>query len=88
MPASLGRISLNVRPLCTGVISALSSLAGSRQDLSLPFIFILGTSTKLLNHSYYSSMPRDANICCCYDVSSFSLRGSWSAYTTLLGGTW
>ena len=36
---SLGRISFNVRHLCMGLISALSSLAWSRHNLTLPFAF-------------------------------------------------
>ena len=54
MPASLGRISFNVGPLCTGLISALLSLDRFRNNHTLPLA--LGTSTKLLSHSDVSFM--------------------------------
>ena len=62
MPPSLSRMSFNVEPLYTGLISALSSLAGSGTiNLTLPFTF--GTSKKLLHHSVVLSMPRGTVSC-------------------------
>ena len=49
MSASLNRMTFNVGLICTGLISAFISLAGSRHNLTLPFS--LKTSTKLLHHS-------------------------------------
>ena len=63
MPASLSRISFNVRPLCT---SALLSLAGSRLNHTLPLA--LEASKKLLYHSNVSSMPK-GTICCFCSLS-------------------
>ena len=46
---SLGKISFNVGPLCTGLINTWFNLTGSKHSLTLPFA--LGTNTKLLHHS-------------------------------------
>ena len=83
-PANLSRISLNVGPLYTGLISILLSLARSRHNHILPFIF--GTMTKLLYYSDDSSAPGGTTICCFCSQSTSSLRGSWSIYATLLQG--
>ena len=73
MPANHGRMSFNVRPPCTSLISTLLSLDLFRQIVTLPFT--LGTSTKLLLHSYVSSMPRGTIICCLCNLFSSSFRG-------------
>ena len=52
---SLGKISFNVVPLCTGLINAWFNLAGSKHNLTLPFA--LGTNTNLLHHFAVSSTP-------------------------------
>ena len=52
---SLGKISLSVGLLCTGLINAWLSCAESKHSLILPLA--LGTNTKLLHHSNVSSAP-------------------------------
>ena len=84
MPASLGRISCNVGPLYTGLISTLLNLARSRHNLTLQFA--LGTSMMLLHHSDVLSKPRGTIIYCFCNLSSSCFRGSWSGYTSILKG--
>ena len=83
---SLGRIMFNVGPLCTGLISTLSTLAGYRHNHILPLA--LETITKLLHHSNVSSMPRGIIIYYFCSLSSSSFRDSWSTHATLLGVAW
>ena len=52
---SLGIISFNMGPLCTGLINAWFNLTESKHNLTLPFA--LGTNTKLLHHSAVLSPP-------------------------------
>ena len=52
---SLGKISLSVESLGTGLINAWLNHAGSKHSLTLPLA--LGTNTKLLHHSDVSSTP-------------------------------
>ena len=62
MSASLQRMTFNVGPVCTALISALLSLVRYRHNPTLPFA--VGTSIKLLQHSDFQSMPRGTIICC------------------------
>ena len=73
-PASPGRISFNIGPLCTSLISAFLSLARSRHNHALPFA--LGTTMKLLHHSDVSFTPKDTIICFFCNLSRSSYRGS------------
>ena len=86
MPLNLGRISFNVWPLCTGLISALLSIIRVRHKCTLPLI--LSFRTKLLDHSDVSLTPRAPIICCFYSLSRSSFRDSWSTYPTLVGDIW
>ena len=55
-PASLGRVLLNIGPLCTGFTSTIWSLVESSNNYTLPLPF--GTRTKLLHHSDISPISR------------------------------
>ena len=83
---SLGKILLSVGPLCTGLINAWLSHAGSKHSLTLPFA--LGTNTKLLHHSDVSSTPSGVMMSISCRHFNSSLNGFCSAYTTHLGGAW
>ena len=85
-PTILGRISFNVQSLCTGLGSALSSLAGSRHNCTLPLTF--KTRTKLFHYSNILPMPHGTIISCFCSHSCSSLSGFWSTYATLLVGAW
>ena len=82
MSASLGRISVKVGTLSTGLISPLLSLGGSRYNCTLPLA--LETRTKLLDLSNVSSMPRDTFMCCFCSLCRSSFRGAWIIYATSL----
>ena len=84
--SNFGKISFSAVPLCTGLISAWFSLAGSRH--SLPFPFRFGTNTKPLYHSAVLSMPSDVMISCCCKHSNSSLNSCCRAYATFLWGPW
>ena len=86
MHATLGRISFNVGPLCTCLISSLLSLAGSRHNCTLSLV--LGASEKLLHHSDVSCTPRGITTCCFCSLYNSSFKGFLSTYATLPGGTW
>ena len=86
MPASLSRITFNVGPLCTSLISTLLSLARSRHKHTIPLD--LGARMNVLHHSEVSFMPRSTIICCFCSLSSSFFRDSWRVYSTLLGTTW
>ena len=77
MPVSISGILFDVESLCTGLISALLSLAGYTHNCTLPLA--LGTRTKLLQHFNVSSTSRGTIICCSYSLYSSSFSGSWSA---------
>ena len=82
---SLGNMSFNMGPLCTGLINAWLNFAQSKHNLTLPLA--LGTNTKLLHYSAISPTPRGiimSNIC---SQSNSSLNGFCSAYATIPGGT-
>ena len=72
MPASLGRMSFNVGPLCTGLISTSLSLARSRHSVTLSFA--LWTSTKLLHHLNVLYMLSGTIICCLCNLPTSFLR--------------
>ena len=79
-------ISLSVGPLCTGLISAWFSCAGSWHNLT--FQFALGCSTKQLHHSAVSSTPRDTMMYCFCNLFNSSSKGFYSAYALHLIDTW
>ena len=70
---SLGRILFSVGPLCTGLINAWLSHAGSKHSCTLPVA--LGTNTKLLHHSAVLSTPSSAMMSISSSQSSSSLNG-------------
>ena len=74
--ASLGRISFNVGPLLTSLISTLLSVVGPRHNCTLQVAF--GTRTHLIYYSNVSFKPKGTIICCFCCWFSFSLRSSWS----------
>ena len=83
---NLGNMLITVGFLCTGLLSACLSLAGSRYSHTFPLH--LGTSAKLLYYSEVSSMSGGMIICSlCRSTNSF-LNGSCSTYSIHLGGTW
>ena len=51
---NIDSILFSIEPLWRGLISALSSFAGSRHSIAFPFA--LDTNTKLLHHSDMSEM--------------------------------
>ena len=73
---NLGNISLSVGPLCTGLINAWLSHAGSKHSLTLPLA--LGTNTKLLHHSNVLSTPSGVLMSISCSHFSSSLNGSCS----------
>ena len=73
---NLGNILLSVGPLCTGLINAWISCAGSKHSLTL--LLALGTNTKLLHHSDVSSTPSGVMMSISYSHLSSSLNGSCS----------
>ena len=81
--ASLGRISFNVGPLCTGLLSALLSLARFSHNCILPLAF--RTRKKLLHHSHVSYTSSGTIICCFCSGCTSSLRVLWSTYAILVG---
>ena len=82
---SFTNISFKVVPLCTGLISAWFSQAGSKHSLTLPLA--LGTTTKLLHHSDTSSTPKGVFISCHCSLSSSSWNGFCNTYATCRGST-
>ena len=83
---SLGKILLSVGPLCTGLINAWLSHAGSRHNLTLPLA--LEANTKLLHNSDVSSTPSGVTMSISYRHFSSSLNGFCSTEATCLGGAW
>ena len=82
---SLGSISLNIGPLCTGLISTWLSLVESRCKHTV--LSGLGTMTKLLYHSAFLYTPSGASISCC-SVSSSLMNGFCSVYVMCLRSGW
>ena len=85
-PASLGRISFNVRPRCTGLINALLRLVRSSHNCTLPLAF--KARTKLLHHSDILSTTIVTISCCFCSQTRPSLSGSWYSYAAFWGGVW
>ena len=81
-PASLGILSFNVGPLCTGQITTLLRLAGSEHSHNSPLAF--ETRTKLLQHSGTSPKPWGTVIYCFVVILLFT-KWLYSAYAR---GAW
>ena len=85
MPVYLGSISFSAGLQSIGLISGLLSLDVFRHHL--PFQFALGTNTKLLHHSYVSSMPSVTITCCLYSLFSSSSGAPAKHMLPFLGAT-
>ena len=83
---NLGKISLSVGPLWTGLLSAWFSFAGSKYSLTFPLGLVM--RTKLLHHSAVSAMPSGVMVSCCCSHSNSSLNDFCSAYAMHLRGAW
>ena len=86
IPGNIGKMSFYIEPLCTDLISAVLSLAGSRNSLTLPSV--LGPSTRLLQHFDTLSTLKETIICCICSLINSSFRGSYGVYATILRSTW
>ena len=75
-------MSLSVGPLCTSLISAWFKYAVSKHSCTFPLS--LGTRTKLLQQLQDSLTQGDTMTSCFCNISSSSLKGYCSAYTTHL----
>ena len=83
---NFGKVLFTVGSLCTGLISAWFSLAGSRHSLNFPFSF--GSNMKLIHHLAVLSMPSGVMMSCCYICSSSSLNGCCRANAMHPGDSW